>query len=260
LKNPETIGMFKLFVELIAAHLNADEALRRSQAELAQERQLSEFREQFIAVLGHDLRNPLASIDAGVKMLQRANADDKSRQILSLMKASVSRMGGLIDNVLDFARARLGEGLDLRLSGEKPLTPLLEEVVAELRSIWPDRIIEANFNLAQPIAVDRERVAQLFSNLLGNALIHGADAPVRTGATIEGGVFELWVSNGGAPIPAEALPGLFRPFFRGKRRKDSEGLGLGLYIVSEIARAHGGALTVASDATETRFTFRMPFT
>src|SRR5471032_2820813 len=106
LKNPETIGTFVLFAELIASHLDAFDRLAATEASLLSERQASELREQFIAVLGHDLRNPLASIAAGTRMLTKAASNETASDILGLMQNSVARMSALIDNVLDFARGR----------------------------------------------------------------------------------------------------------------------------------------------------------
>ena len=111
LKNPETIGTLKLFAELIASHLNALDRLAASEAVLLNERQTSDLREQFIAVLGHDLRNPLASIAAGTRMMTRAKSNKETFEIAALMQGSLNRMSLLIDNVLDFARGRLGGGL-----------------------------------------------------------------------------------------------------------------------------------------------------
>jgi signal transduction histidine kinase len=254
---PEIIGMFKLFAELIAFHLDALERVDSSEARLERERQDSVLREQFIAVLGHDLRNPLASIDAGV--LGPPPPADKASATLALIQNSIARMSGLIDTVMDFARGRLGGGLTLTPTDTAPLEPVLTHVIAELRASWPDRKLEAHFELTQPVKGDHARLAQLFSNLLGNALTHGAaDAPVCARAKTEAGYFELSVSNSGDPIPPAALERLFHPFFRGAVQPSQKGLGLGLYIAAEIARAHGGTLTVASSAEETRFTLRMP--
>lgn len=260
LNNPETIGMFTLFAELIGAHLDAREQLITVKADLAKERELSELRDQFIAVLGHDLRNPVASIDSGAKMLLRMPLDAKSQKILHLMQGSVVRMRGLIDNVLDFARARLGGGVMLDTSRTlEPVEDVLDQVLGEIRSIEPGREIQADFSLSAPVEVDHARLGQLFSNLLGNALVYGdSGAPVKTGALTHDGYFELWVSNAGDPIPTSMLDNLFKPFFRGTVRPSQQGLGLGLYIASEIARAHGGTLTAVSNRQETRFTFRMP--
>lgn len=258
LKTPETIGMFELFAELIGTHLDAIDRMDAAEAGLLDARNAAELREQFIAVLGHDLRNPLASLSSGVNLIQKAKTAERAVEIGNLMQGSVKRMALLIDNVLDFARGRLGGGLPLQL-GEDPLEELLRETVQELRAGNPGRIVEADFSLPQPFRYDPGRMAQLLSNLLGNALRHGAeDAPVRVRAVTEQGQFELSVANAGQPIPSATMARLFQPFYRGALQSTQQGLGLGLYIVSEIARAHGGTIDVKSDASETRFTFRMP--
>jgi signal transduction histidine kinase len=256
LNTPQTIGMFKLFAELIATHLDAANRLALSEARLLGERETSELREQFIAVLGHDLRNPLASIAAGTNLLTRGKRD--AAPILALMQQSVARMSALIDNVLDFARGRLGGGIALNRKPQ-PLEPVLEQVIAELRASFPASQIETHFDVTQTVDCDAGRIAQLFSNLLGNALTHGASgSPVRVRAATQGGEFELAVANLGEPIPPEALSRLFQPFYRVSAQDAAQGLGLGLYIASEIARGHGGTLEVASSVQETRFMFRMP--
>lgn len=258
LNTPETTGMFKLFADLIAFHLDAVDELQSRNASLSEERETSELREQFIAVLGHDLRNPLASIKGGVDLLRKRTRDGTGLDILQLMQSSIARMSALIDNVLDFARGRLGGGLDMTLA-EQPLAPVLQQIVDELRVTAPDRSIDALFTIDRPVACDRGKIGQLFSNLLANALTHSpADSPVVVRGTIADGVFELSVANAGEPIPAAAQDKLFQPFFRGAVRDSQQGLGLGLYIAAEIARAHKGSLTVNSDSRETRFTFRMP--
>lgn len=258
LKTPETVGMFKLFADLIGFHLDAQERLALSEKALLDERQGAELREQFIAVLGHDLRNPLASIDAGAKLLLRMPLAGRATQVATLIQNSAARMAGLIDNVLDFARGRLGGGLPMTRTLDADLTAALEQVVAELRAAWPDRAILCDMALDQPVHCDRARIAQLFSNLLANALVHGdATAPVRVRAHSADGGLELSVANPGEPIPLDAVDRLFQPFSRASIKPGQQGLGLGLYIASEIARAHEGTLEVASSPEETRFTFRM---
>lgn len=226
----------------------------------AAEREISQLREQFIAVLGHDLRNPLASISSGIRLLtDRENISSKGERILALMQGSVVRASDLIENVLDFARGRLGGGLSLLRSADAPLTPLLEQVVAEIGSVSPGRDIRCTFTMSDPVDCDRTRIGQLLSNLLGNAVTHGSKTqPIEVRGDTDGARFTLSVANGGIPISPSAMEKLFEPFFRGERRPTQMGLGLGLHIASEIAKAHDGELTVVSNDVETRFTFTMP--
>ena len=235
--------------------LNAALEARITEAEAG-----AELREQFVAVLGHDLRNPLAAIQAGTNLLALQPQTEKSTAVLALIRASVKRMGGLIDNILDLARARLGAGLTVSIKPRAALRPALEQILAEIRAAWPDQMVEAEFeDSLDGLNLDPDRIAQLFSNLLAKAVVHGAAGePIRAGAAVSPGEFELWVSNAGEPISEAAMARLFQPFYRGDVRPHAGGLGLGLYIASEIARAHGGSLSVTSHATETRFTLRIP--
>jgi len=231
---------FKLFAELIATHLNAFDRLEASEARLLSEQQASELREQFIAVLGHDLRNPLASIAAGARMMTKVKSEKETFDILGLMHSSIARMSQLIDNVLDFARERLGGGLTLDRTTTEPIDKILEQVIAETRSSHPDATIETQLNVTEPVKYDPQRMSQMFSNLLGNAVAHGStERPIKVHATTQNHEFELSVVNAGEPIPDAALKQLFQPFYRGAVRPSQQGLGLGLFIASEIARAHG---------------------
>ncbi|MEI1251182.1 PAS domain-containing sensor histidine kinase [Rhizobium aouanii] len=244
--------------ELVEARAAADAAGASIKSKLDFERETAELREEFIAVLGHDLRNPLASIAAAARMLRKEEQTDRAIKVLDLMQGSVVRMSGLIDNVLDFARGRLGGGITLERQAEH-LEPLLRQVIEELRFSHPDRAIEVTIEFDGPINCDSGRIGQLVSNLLGNALTHGTpEEPVRLSAATVDGKLELWIANGGAPISSEAMTRLFQPFFRGEAGTSQRGLGLGLHIASEIARAHGGTITVSSDDKETRFAFVMP--
>jgi signal transduction histidine kinase len=176
------------------------------------------------------------------------------------MRGSVKRMARLIDSVMDFARGRLGGGLTIHAVANAPLQATLVQVIGELRTAWPDRVIEADLSITQPVTCDADRLGQLVSNLISNALAHGApDRPIKVSASTDATTLELAVSNAGAPIPPETINRLFQPFFRLGDHGD-KGLGLGLYIVAEIARAHGGTLKVSSSAEETRFAARLPRT
>ncbi|HKO69533.1 MAG TPA: PAS domain-containing sensor histidine kinase [Bradyrhizobium sp.] len=238
---------------------NLVEARDAAKTSLASERERSRLREEFIAVLGHDLRNPLASISAGARILGREAKSDREHQIIAMLETTVLRMAGLIDNVLDFARGRLGGGITLNRDSGKPLEDVLHQVIDELRLSSPGRQIEAEYAIDAPVDCDRSRIGQLVSNLVGNALSHGAsNQAVRVRAATEDGFFTLSVANGGEPIPRAALDRLFEPFFRGEVGASRQGLGLGLHIAAQIAKAHGGTLTVSSTSEETRFTFMMP--
>jgi signal transduction histidine kinase len=261
LNDPATTGMFKLFAQLIASHLDALEKVGASQAALAAERDMAQMREQFIAVLAHDLRNPLASIDAGIRIISRTPINEKAATALLHMQRSVGRMTGLISNVLDFARGRLGGGMRMAITESVNVEPMLNQVLTELRAVWPNRSIETKFDLPTPVTCDLTRIGQLFSNLLGNALTHGAQQhPVRVVAKTDQTTFEIQVINSGDPIPDSTKARLFQPFFRGELSPNQQGLGLGLFIAAEIARSHNGTLEVSSAKSEICFTFRMPVT
>jgi signal transduction histidine kinase len=252
LKTPETIQMFEMFAEVIGFQLSA---IRN----LLDERNASALREQFIAVLGHDLRNPLASIGGGASLLRKESLSIRGAQILDMIQGSIVRMSGLIDNVLDFARGRLGGGVTLNREAGVDLEPILQQVVNELRLGAAGRTIETNVALPDRVNCDPARLGQMVSNLLANGLTHGASGqPVQIHASTNDGELMLSVVNQGEPIPPATMERLFQPFFRGGVQPSENGLGLGLYIASEIAKAHGGAIDIGSTPQETRFTFRMP--
>lgn len=216
-------------------------------------------RDEFIAILGHDLRNPLASIGSGMRILSNEPLTPRGKQVVRLVEGSVTRMSKLINDVLDFTRGRLGGGIPvLRGYGDR-LKLEFEQVVAEMESS-SGRVIETTIDLPETTHVDASRIAQLVSNLLGNALAHGdPEKPISFSAHVAKGDLVITVENGGDPIAPEIAQRLFQPFFRGagSRTASEQGLGLGLHIASEIAKAHGGTLSVTSGET-TLFEFRMP--
>ncbi|WIW49984.1 PAS domain-containing sensor histidine kinase [Bradyrhizobium sp. 62B] len=245
--------------ELLRSREMARAAAEATEEKLQREHQMAELREQFIAVLGHDLRNPLAALSAGARILDRTVQSEKERQIITMMQTTVARMAALIDDVLDLARGRLGGGIALEHKAGKPLEAVLVQVVDELRLASPGREILVDLHVDRPVDCDSSRIGQMLSNLLGNALTHGsASKPVIVRAETRERDFEVSVSNAGEPIPPDAMEKLFEPFFRGKARASRQGLGLGLYIASQIAKAHRGELVATSNPEETRFTFTMP--
>lgn len=166
-------------------------------------------------------------------------------------------MSALIADVLDFARVRLGGGMIMNLQ-PTDVAPVLLHVIEELRTTWPLRHIESFIEIDGLVNCDASRIEQLLSNLVANALMHGLpEGPIGVYANLENAQFTLSVTNQGKPIPEAILHTLFQPFKREESRPSQQGLGLGLYIASEIAHAHGGTLTAASTADETKFTFRM---
>jgi signal transduction histidine kinase len=275
---PEVINTVTLFAELIAMHLAAQERMAAAQRALMSEREAAQFRDQFIAVLGHDLRNPLGAIQSGVQLLELLPHDAEAGETLAMIRRSVGRMADLIGNVLDFARGRLGGGIPVHRAPTATLAATLEQVCAELRAASPQHTIECRLSIPRPVNCDAARIAQMLSNLLGNALTHGdasglirvragivaGDADADAGGSRDprdsghGDTFELAVANHGPTIPPQVMSQLFQPFARGSARPGQQGLGLGLYIAAEIARAHCGTLGVVSADGVTTFTFRMP--
>jgi signal transduction histidine kinase len=259
LSNPEIIAMFKLFADLISLNLNIVEELAISKSKLLEERKTSELRDQFIAILGHDLRNPVGAVLNVAQLLLRMPLDDRIKRLANILQDSSYRMKGLIENILDFARGRLGEGIQLNRNENVPVEKVLNQIIDELKVIWPHKSIETTYELTCGVNCDGERIGQLFSNLLANAMTHSLnDEPISVYVKSSNGEFSIKVTNKGKQIPDEVMKRLFQPFCRGEVVPEQQGLGLGLYIASEIARVHNGIIEVRSESKETCFTFKMP--
>ncbi len=232
---------------------------KMNRANLKNREEEARFREQFIAILGHDLRNPLAAINAATRMLQRREDDPDKHLLMNGIQDSVSRMSALIDDMMDFARARLGNGINLATSSDVPLQKVLRHTLDEIQLAHPDTKFEAHFDFADPVVADETRIAQLASNLLSNAATHGDNtAPVRLCAKDVDDKLVITVQNSGTPISPERQLGIFEPFSGSEPDEDQNGLGLGLYIANQIALAHGGKMQVQSNDTGTLFTFTLP--
>jgi K+-sensing histidine kinase KdpD len=259
LNTPETIGMFKLFAELVACHMHTSWRLEVAEASVIEQRKTSELREQFIAILGHDLRNPINAVSSGAQLLLRGQQDERTKTVVTMIQECCLRMTGLIENVLDFARGRLGSGIALHKKPNEPMEKVLMQVIDELTAVWPNREVMTQFLLAEPVNCDGTRIAQMFSNLLGNAFNYGRpNTAISVKAESIAGIFTLSVANEGQRIPEANMKYLFQPFVRGEVGVNQKGLGLGLYIASEIAHAHGGKLEAISSDRETVFTLTMP--
>ncbi|MDR8364917.1 GAF domain-containing sensor histidine kinase [Pseudomonas sp. JL3] len=247
------------FARMLALQIETEENLQRTEAAQIKKRQTAELREQFIAVLGHDLRNPLFAISAGAEMLLRKVSDPANEQRARHILTSARRATKLVDDVLDFARGSLGRGIPVNIEPCPDLADALRHVISEIQSIHPKRIIQSSIGDLSNIHCDRERVTQLLSNLLANAVVHGdPNGPIEVSAQVEEGHFVLRVKNQGL-IAEDALPHLFQPYSRRAGGTPQAGLGLGLYIASQIAQSHGGQLEVVSTEQQgTTFTFSLP--
>ncbi len=231
---------------------------KNAEQELKHQKELVALREQLIAILGHDLRNPLSAVTMAAVMLPDATDEEERNMILQTLIRGSDRMRELISNIMDFARTRMGEGLQLDLQPAK-LEPVLQQVVQELQIAATGHKITSDIHLGEPVICDSNRVAQLVSNLLGNALTHGmADSPVSVQAFRETDSLTISVTNKGNPIPEEMRKQMFAPYTKESVHRSPNGLGLGLYISAEIARAHGGTLNFTSDEEETVFIFTLP--
>lgn len=258
LNKVEIINMFGLFAELIAFHLRALEELANKEQQLIEAKNTAELRDKFIAILGHDLRNPVAAVLNVAELLLRMPVEDRVKKMATIVHRSTNRMSGLIENILDFARGHLGNGIKLELSENEPLEEIFSQIVEELRTVSPDYKIEIVFNLRKTFSCDGKRMAQLLSNLLSNALTHGKTGEhVQVLAQADEEGFLLSVTNKGDKIEKQIMDKLFQPFYRGDIEPTQQGLGLGLYIASEIAKAHKGTLEVNSSVAFTCFTFKM---
>jgi PAS domain S-box-containing protein len=232
-------------------------AAKRARQELGQ---ALEIREQVMGVLGHDLRNPLTAISVSAALLIRNDGlPDQARRAAARIDRAARRMAELIGTLLDVTESRSQGTLQLSIAATD-LHEVCRRVVEELLAARPDRAIELNLNGDGRGQWDGARLAQVVSNLVGNALTYGADShPVRVSVDSEAGRGVLRVNNGGPVIPPQVIPGLFEPFRRGPSERSSRGLGLGLYIVRQIVLAHKGTIAVESSASNgTTFTVRLP--
>ncbi len=223
--------------------------LYRQRQQLAQElnerTETLRLNEMFSALLAHDLRNPLSAILASAHLLKRRSAETAAQEAAARILSSGSHMGRLIEDMLDLARARLAGGIVIKRE-PTDIRALVERVVREHQAAAPGRVIDMAASGEGRAQVDAERIAQVASNLIGNALKHGdTKGPVTVDleGTSEREV-TLAVANDGI-IQPEIVEHLFDPFRGGQRPAGrSEGLGLGLYIVHQIVKAHGGRVDV----------------
>jgi signal transduction histidine kinase len=260
LDEPAIAKTLTLFAQLIAMSLDTQSHLAATKVELADANELGRLREQFIAVLGHDLRTPLSAIRMSADLLETKTEEKRSLNLISAIRNSSLRMGVLIENILDFARGRLGGGIPIQRKLVDDLQKTLQLTLEEVQASHPRATFTHTLNVPSGVYCDALRISQLLSNLLGNAATHGSvHAPIVLNAYAENDEIVISLTNQGTPISAQLMPLLFEPFSRSEAGHRKEGLGLGLYIAAQIATAHNGTLSVTSDAESgTHFVARFP--
>jgi signal transduction histidine kinase len=243
------------------------QALARAQL-FEEERQAKEeahkreqLEQQFLGVVSHDLRNPLAAISLGANTLLRMErpAPEVLARTARRIASSSDTMGRMISDLLDFTRGRLGGGIPLERAANDVVW-LTQEVIDEFLVTHPSSDIHLEGDAVCEGQVDGARLRQVLSNLLSNALRHARPGtPVRVRVLGSADELVVSVSNEGAPIPKELIPVLFEPFRRGVPQfRPSGSLGLGLYIVHLVVTAHGGRVEVDTGEAGTSFTVRLP--
>ncbi len=253
---------FQAAQALERARLYEAERTARLEAQRAAEaaRKAVELSGQLVGIVGHDLRTPLAAIRmSAAVLLRRGGLSEEQLHTLARIDGSAARMTRIIHDLLDFTRMRNEGHLPVHVR-PADLVPLVRRSVAELAAVHPTREIRLALPEAVRIAVDPDRLAQVFSNLVGNAVQHSPpEARVSVYLEEDDGAVSIVVHNDGPPIQAELFGELFEPFHQGGRGGEGGSLGLGLFIVREVVRAHGGEVSVRSTADAgTTFTVRLP--
>jgi sigma-B regulation protein RsbU (phosphoserine phosphatase) len=233
--------------ELVRSRKRLEEAVAEATRLQADAKDRALFAEQMIGIVSHDLRNPLSSVVMGAAILAHEGLPPNQGRILSRITRSAERANRLIADLLDFTAARLGNGLTIDVSPVE-LHEVVSESVDELAPLYPGRELHHEASGSGACSADAHRLTQLVGNLVSNAMAYGTPSePVRVTSSVEPDFFSIAVHNGGVPIPEELLPTLFQPMTRGTSTSNTaRSVGLGLFIVKEIANAHGGRVLVTS--------------
>ncbi|MBC3776518.1 sensor histidine kinase [Pseudomonas sp. SWRI99] len=244
-------------------HEAIDQALAESIASYS--RAVEASRNVFLGILGHDLRTPLGAILLGADLLRRSKTGDaRSSKVANQIYSSVQRASQIVGDLLDLTRCQMGPGIPVKKT-RIDLTPLCERVVEEIRAFHPQANVVFEAKAAVAGEFDGARMEQVFSNIVSNAVTHGDNRiPVTVELDLSEHCAVFKVHNGGEPIPEDVLPFIFNPMGRFSQRSaidhgPVEGLGLGLFIASEIVASHAGSIDVSSDlAGGTIFLVRLP--
>lgn len=234
--------------------------LDESRRETARLEEVNDFEQELIGIASHDLRNPISAIIAGCQMLLRQEKlDELQLRTAARMLSSAERASRLVNDLLDFTRARLGGGIPVRRAPTNVLE-VVQHAVEELRVTNPERDILVEHQGDGMGDWDPDRISQVVSNLVRNAIAYSPrDTPVRVEVRAMHDPVEIAVRNEGEPIGRDRIPKLFQPMRAAAVLPGGRSIGLGLYIVDAIAKAHGGSVSVESSEREgTRFTVRLP--
>jgi len=218
------------------------------------------FAEQMVGIVSHDLRNPLSTIQMGATLLSRGDPSPNQLRILGRVLRAAERAHRLTADLLDFTQARIGKGISISRQRTN-LFELLSNVVEELTLAYPGRRLVYRHDGALSCSADADRLSQMVGNLVSNAMAYGdRDAPVTVTSRVHAGSScTVSVHNMGDPIPPDLQAGLFQPMVRGDgEAKAGRSVGLGLFIVAGIAKAHGGRVSVTSVAEGTTFEILFP--
>jgi signal transduction histidine kinase len=241
-----------------ASHaMHNGQLFQAAEIERARAEEGATLRERLVAIVGHDLRNPLTAITMAARILSQSGLAPRDAELVDRIQTCASRMTRMIAQILDFARIRAGMTFDLEFASAN-LPKICSAMIDELRMGRPDQRIELDVHGNSNVVCDADRIAQVFSNLVGNAIQYGTRPLVTvTMRDAEPDAVAIAVHNFGPPIPASAQATLFDAFYKEDDR--SNGIGLGLFIASEIVRAHQGSITVRSpDRDGTTFTVVLP--
>ncbi|WP_372238145.1 ATP-binding protein [Pseudomonas sp. R2-37-08W] len=250
----ELLNARKLAEALLQEKTAAEQALHQAQAELSQAYAIAQqralFAEQMVAIVSHDLKNPLAAIRMASDFLRRGERTPKEHQLLGHIGQSSERAQRMIADLLDFTQARVGQGITIRAQ-PLDLHRVIHHAVDELRVAFPRATLVHRAEGHGDACLDADRVQQMVGNLVANSVAYGdLHQPITVTSRLGARGGEVAVHNYGAAIPQALLAGLFEPMTRGTHQgSDVRSVGLGLYIVRELARVHGGDVAVNSCAT-----------
>jgi signal transduction histidine kinase len=222
-------------------------------------------RQIFLGILGHDLRNPLSAISGVAELLLRAQTPDRDAEYATRILTGAGRMSQMIDDLIELTRVRLGSGIPLKLINTS-MRGICENVITEMEATYPKRIFQLDCNQELPGEWDEAKMSQALSNLLRNAVQHGAiNSPITVAVKSGDDGVVLEVHNDGTAISPHIIPKIFDLLFQGGSNEEiadddhTASLGLGLYIVKEIVLAHRGTVEVqSSDDDGTTFVVRLP--